>query len=166
MTLKLWCGYQKIWRVDDLWYARCMQLPIKRIDTTLPLPEYKTQGAVAFDLSARLETTILPGKVGFVPLNVVIAVPPGYMLLLAARSSLQKRGVMMANGVGVIDEDYCGDTDEINAALYNFSDTAVVVPKGDRIVQGIILPIEKVEWQECVHMQAPSRGGFGTTGTT
>lgn len=141
-----------------------MQIPIKRFDTTLPLPEYKTQGAAAFDLYARVETTIQPHVVGYVPLNIAIQLPDDHFALMSARSSLHKRGLMMANGIGIGDADYCGNDDEYHAALFNFTDKEVVVEKGERIVQLLILPREKIQLVEREKFDAPNRGGFGSTG--
>ncbi len=149
-----------------MWYREQMNIRIKRFDPTLPLPEYKTEGAVAFDLAARIEVTIEAGKVGYVPLNVAIRPPDGHMLLLAARSSLHKRGVMLANGVGIGDEDFSGNTDEYHAALFNFSDLVVTIKRGDRIAQGMFVPIVRGGWNEVDDMGFPDRGGFGTTGNT
>lgn len=141
-----------------------MKIKIKRIDATLPLPERKTKGAVAFDLCSREKITIIPGKIGYVPLNVVIKVPEGYVLYLFARSGTHKRGLMLANGVGVMDVDFHGDEDEINAVYYNFTEYPVVVERGERIAQGVIQKREDVEWEEVSSMKKESRGAFGTTG--
>ena len=141
-----------------------MKIQIKRFDQTLPLPEYKTPGAAAFDLVARLEVTIAPQQVVLVPLNVALQLPDDHFALLVARSSLHKKGVMMANGVGVGDADYCGDDDEYRAALFNFTNEPVTIAKGDRIVQMIILPRTKVVFTEVEKLVAQSRGGFGSTG--
>ncbi len=137
---------------------------IRRIDKTLPLPEYKTAGAVAFDLSARVATTILPRGIAYVPLNVALEPPDGHMVLLAARSSLHKKGLMLANGVGIMDKDFSGNGDEYHAALYNFTDKPVSVERGERVVQGIFKPYEKAEWEEVEDLDNQTRGGFGTTG--
>jgi len=141
-----------------------MKIKIKRFDTSLPMPEYKTAGAAAFDLYARVETAIEPGKVGKVPLNIAIDIPEAYWALVAARSSLHKKGLSMANGIGVGDSDYCGDNDEYQAALLNFSDQPVTIEKGERIVQMLILPRQKVSLEEVEHLGNPDRGGFGSTG--
>jgi dUTP pyrophosphatase len=141
-----------------------MKIKIKRFDTTLPLPEYKTQGAAAMDLCARETVTIEPQTVGYVPLNIALEVPQDYWVLLSARSSLHKKGLVPANGIGVGDSDYCGDDDEYRAALFNFTQKKVVVERGERVTQIIILPREKIEFTEVKKMSAKNRGGFGTTG--
>jgi len=141
-----------------------MKITIKRFDKDLPLPEYKTAGAAAFDLYARQETSISPKTVKLVPLNIALQLPVNHWALLSARSSLHKKGLMVANGIGVGDFDYRGDNDEYQAALYNFSDKKAVIKRGERIVQMIILEREPVELVEKAQFNSKSRGGFGSTG--
>lgn len=141
-----------------------MNIKIKRFDKELPLPKRQTEGAAAFDISARETTTIEPGMVGYVPLNIAVATPPGYFLLVAARSSTHKKGLIMANGIGIGDPDFSGDADEYKAAYYNFGNNAVTVEKGDRIAQGIFVKVAEFEWTEVDEMPNKTRGGFGTTG--
>jgi dUTP pyrophosphatase len=71
---------------------------------------------------------------------------------------------MVANGVGVVDSDYCGPQDEVKVAVINVTQTAVMVAVGDRIAQGIVLPAPRVEWDEVTDLRSDSRGGFGATG--
>ncbi|MEK7187675.1 MAG: dUTP diphosphatase, partial [Patescibacteria group bacterium] len=71
----------------------------------------------------------------------------------------------LANGVGIIDQDFHGPEDELKLVAYNFSDKPVVIEKGDRLGQGMFVPIEKVEWEEVAKIKDTSRGGFGSTGT-
>ena len=137
---------------------------IKRFDVTLPLPEYKTPGAAGLDLVARLDVSIEPQSVGYVPLNIALELPEGYFAMIAARSSLHKKGLMLANGIGVGDYDYRGDGDEYTAALYNFTQQTGVVSKGERLVQLLILPVARVKIQEKKVLGNPNRGGFGSTG--
>lgn len=142
-----------------------MQVKLKLFDTTLPVPEYKTAGAAAFDLYARVETVIPAHQVGYVPLNIALQLPEGYWALVSARSSLHKRGLMMANGIGVGDYDYRGNSDEYKAALYNFTDQPVKIERSERIVQMMILEREPVQLQLVEQFtDAIDRGGFGSTG--
>lgn len=141
-----------------------MKIKIKKFDKSLPLPEHKTSGAAAFDLTARETIEILPKQIGYVPLNVAVETPTGYFMLIAARSSTHKKGLTKINGIGIIDPDYSGDEDEVKAAYYNFSDKPVVVEKGERIAQGVFVPVAQFEWDEVDSLQNKTRGGFGTTG--
>lgn len=142
-----------------------MKVLIKQFDTTLPLPEYKTDGAAAIDLYAREETTISAHGVGYVPLNIALQLPENHWVLLSARSSLHKRGLMLANGIGVGDYDYRGDGDEYKAALFNFTDKEVVIERAERICQMIVMQREKVEFQRVEKFETADRGGFGSTGS-
>lgn len=141
-----------------------LSVSFKRFDTTLPVPEYKTAGAAAFDLYAREETTIAPGEIGYIPLNIALQLPEDYWALVSARSSLHKRGLMLANGIGVGDHDFCGPNDEYRAPVFNFTKQAVVIEKAERVVQMIILKRPAVELHEKATFEGEDRGGFGTTG--
>src|SRR5678816_3348989 len=142
-----------------------MQIRIRRLDATVPLPTYATAESAGFDLSASAEVTVAPRQIALVPTGLVIEVPSGYFLGIFARSSTPlKRGLMVANGVGVVDSDYCGPEDEVKIAVLNFTGAPVKVAAGDRIAQGIILPFTRVSWQEVDTVRTDSRGGFGSTG--
>ncbi len=141
-----------------------MAIKIKRFDKELPLPEYQTAGAAALDLIAREAVTIEPGKIGYVPLNIAIEAPAGHFFLLAARSSTHKKGLMLANGIGIVDPDYCGDGDEVKAAFLNFTNESVSVARGDRVAQGMFVSFSRAEWNEVDMMNNDTRGGFGSTG--
>jgi len=129
------------------------------------LPTYGTNESAGFDLAASHDLTIEPGRVALVGTGLVIEVPTGYFLGIFARSSTPlKRGLMVANGVGVIDPDYSGPEDEVKIQVLNFTGAAIDVRRGDRLAQGIVLPAARVEWQEVDAIRSVARGGFGATG--
>jgi len=143
-----------------------MRLKIKRLNAAVGLPEPATAGAAGFDLAAAVDMEIPARSIRLVGTGLVIAVPEGHFLGIFARSSTPlKRGLMVANGVGIIDADYCGPADEIKIQLLNVTDQPVTVTRGDRLAQGIVLPCPRVEWEEVTEMDAPTRGGFGSTGS-
>jgi dUTP pyrophosphatase len=141
-----------------------MEMRIRRENKDIPLPEYKTAGAAAMDCAVREDVTIAAKSVGYVSLNVSIEPPPGHFILMAARSSLHKRGLMFANGVAIFDQDYCGDADEYKAILYNFTDEAVEVKQGERVGQIILMPYDRIAWNEVDSLNNTQRGGIGSTG--
>jgi dUTP pyrophosphatase len=143
-----------------------MKILMKLFDNTLPVPAYKSEKAAALDLYARETTIIQPGEVGMVPLNIALQLPPNHWVLMSARSSLHKKGVLMANGIGVGDEDYCGDNDEYRAALLNYTQKPVTIERGERIVQMIVMQREPVKLEIVEKLDGKDRGGFGSTGTT
>ena len=87
------------------------------------------------------------------------------MWLIAARSSTpRKKGLFVPHGVGIIDQDYCGPEDEVKVQVWNPTDREIVVERGERIAQAILVRIEKANWHESATTQATTRGGFGSTG--
>lgn len=141
-----------------------MKVRIKRVDKSLPLPVYETNGSVGFDLIAREALSIEPGMIELIPSNVIIAVPMGYMLAVASRSSTpKKKGLTQPHGFGIIDHDYCGPEDEVKIQVYNFSPSPVNIERGEKIAQGVFVRVDKFEWEEVDSIQTQSRGGFGST---
>lgn len=142
-----------------------MRVKIKRLDPTLPLPDYHTSGACAFDLYAR-ETTVVPAN-GYrrVPTNFIIKVPKGYALFISLRSGTPKKfNLLGPNAPGLIDQDYFGPDDEIHVAVYNYGETDVSLERGVRFAQGTFVKIDRVNWEEVSTVAPKSRGGFGSTG--
>ena len=142
-----------------------MKIAVHRLHASVPLPRYETSGAAGFDLAASADVTIEPGAVALVPTGLVIAVPAGHFLGIFARSSTPlKKGLMVANGVGVVDSDYCGPEDEVKVAVLNFTREPVHVFAGVRIAQALLLAAPRVAWEESAELRDQSRGGFGATG--
>jgi len=138
---------------------------IHRLSATATVPAYQTAGSAGFDLASSVEMVVEPGAVALVPTGLVIEVPDAHFLGIFARSSTPlKRGLMVANGVGIVDSDYCGPTDEIKIEVFNFTPRPVTVRPGDRLAQGIIMPFVRAEWQESSGPSRAARGGFGATG--
>ena len=130
------------------------------------LPRYQTPGAAAFDLAAAADLVVAPGQLALVPTGLVFAVPEGHFLAIVARSSLPKRGLIVANGLGVLDSDYRGPADEARVLVLNYTDTPVTVTRGDRIAQAFVLRVPRVAFVPLTHDDDEgSRGGFGSTGT-
>jgi dUTP pyrophosphatase len=142
-----------------------MRLKIRRLDSTVSLPAYGTNESAGFDLAAAHEVTVAPRQIALVRTGLVIEVPPGYFLGIFARSSTPlKRGLLVANGVGVIDPDYSGPNDEVMIQVLNVTERDVSIARGDRLAQGIVLPAPRVTWDEVEEIRQITRGGFGATG--
>jgi len=142
-----------------------MNVNIKRIDTSLPLPEYQTSGSVAFDLYSRIDMEIPAREVALIPTNLIIEAPPGYMLVVVTRSSTPKKmGLSVPHGIGIIDQDFSGPEDEIHLQVYNFTDNPVRIEKGKRIGQATFVRVDRAEWDEIDEVKNETRGGFGSTG--
>ena len=142
-----------------------MNVNLKRLDTSLPLPKFESKGACGFDFLAREERTVAPKQIELIPANTIIEVPEGHMLMIAPRSSTpRKTGLCFPHSIGIIDQDFCGEEDEIQIQVMNFTDKPVTIKKGDRIAQGLFVKIEKAEWIEVTEITAKTRGMFGSTG--
>jgi dUTP pyrophosphatase len=137
-----------------------MKVKIKRFDKDFELPAPELNAA-CFDYVCRETVTVDSHEIKPIAQNVAYKVPDGYAMLMFTRSSTAKRkGLMLANNVGVIDPFYCGDKDEVLAFVYNFTDKPVTVEAGDRIVQGMLIKSEQVVWQEVDSMNDEGHGGY------
>ncbi len=141
-----------------------MDISIRRISPTAPFPQYHTPGAAAFDLAVIEGKTLQSNERALFATGLVIKVPEDHVLILAPRSSNAKKGIRLSNGIGVIDSDYCGPTDELKLALHNIGSAPYTVEAGERIAQGLFIPISRATFLEPAVWEEKDRGGFGTTG--
>jgi len=143
-----------------------MRIKIKKTRPDAILPEYQTAAAAGCDFHAAIDESqiIKPGERVATPTGLAMEIPVGYVLHIYARSGLSlKHGIIMANGVGVIDADYRG---EIAILMTNAGDTDFVVEPNMRIAQGVIVRHETAEWAEVDDLSETDRGegSFGSTG--
>ena len=148
-----------------------MELKIKALDARIgreiPAPHYATAGAAAMDLCACIDApiTISAGARAVISTGIAIALPDAqHVALLFARSGLGiKKGICLANGVGVIDSDYRG---EIRVGLANISAEDYTVMPGDRIAQLMIVPVvcPSVSFVDELDETERGAGGLGSTG--
>ena len=135
----------------------------------MEMPAYATDGSAAVDLRAAIDegttVTIAPGERAMIPTGIAIAPETSDVVaIVAARSGLAvKKGICLANGIGVIDSDYRG---EIAVGLLNTSHEPFVVNRGDRIAQMMFMPVLAAKLVESASLDETARGagGFGSTG--
>lgn len=138
----------------------------KKLHPNAVAPEYKTPGAAAFDFGLIEDVVIPPRSFVRVRTGLVIQTPEQHVLLIVSRSSNpSKKGIDLANSIGIIDSDYRGPNDEISLMLENITDTEVRLAAGERVAQGLIVPVPQVTLEEISgDIVEADRGGFGTTG--
>ena len=104
------------------------------------------------------------GQYAMIPLGVAMKLPEGYEAHIVPRSSTYKNyGLIQTNHMGVVDESYCGDNDQWHMPVYALRDTVIHV--NDRICQFRIMEHQpKIVFEEVENLNAPDRGGFGSTG--
>lgn len=130
-------------------------------------PKQATPGSAGYDLHAHIEDNIpfaiTHKKTQTIHTGVSVAIPEGYVGLITPRSSLGKRGLALANTVGVIDSDYRG---EILLVVTNHSEKPVNVRQGDRIAQLLLVPVFNPALEVVDELPGTVRGlgGFGSTG--
>jgi len=142
-----------------------MDVLIKRLDASVPLPSYAKAGDSGADLATRIDFTIQPGERMLVPTGISIALPNGYVALVHPRSGLAiKHGISMVNTPGTVDVGYRG---ELQVILINHDLTQPVsFKKGDRIAQLVIQKVEHAQFVEVENLPGSERSadGFGSTG--
>ena len=116
------------------------------------------------DLRAAKEMELKAGQYAMIPLGVAMKLPEGYEAHIVPRSSTYKNyGLIQTNHMGVVDESYCGDNDQWHMPVYALRDTVIHV--NDRICQFRIMEHQpKIVFEEVENLNAPDRGGFGSTG--
>lgn len=116
------------------------------------------------DLRAAERVCLFKGDYRAINLGVSIEVPEGYEALLVPRSSTFKNwGIIQANGIGIIDESYCGDDDVWMMPVY--ATREAIIEKGDRICQFRIIKHQPdLDIKEVESLGNDNRGGFGTSG--
>jgi dUTP pyrophosphatase len=138
------------------------------IGETIPLASYTTPGAAAIDLRACLEEEIgiQPGQTVLVGSGIAVNIKdPNIVGIIVPRSGLGiKKGIVLANTMGVIDSDYQG---EIMIGLFNRSKHGYTVKPAERICQMLFMPVIKATLQlvqEFSNATLRGGGGLGHTG--
>ena len=139
---------------------------IKKLNSRVKLPKYKTDGSSGMDLMAFLDksVSILPKKSELIPTGISIAIPNDTEVQIRPRSGLAaKNNISVLNTPGTIDSDYRG---ELKVILYNHGSEEFIVNNDDRIAQMVLVPIMKASFEEVESLPDTirGRGGFGSTG--
>ena len=139
---------------------------VKRLDTKVKIPEYKTIGSSGMDLMAFIESSIkiLPNTLELIPTGLSIAIPEDLEIQIRPRSGLAaKSNIGVLNSPGTIDSDYRG---ELKIILFNHGNKDFIVNNNDRIAQMVLTPVIKMEIEEVDQLPKTIRGsgGFGSTG--
>ena len=143
-----------------------VKILVKKLDSRVKLPSYKTIGSSGMDLMALTDKPIiiLPKKSYLVPTGISVAMPKNYEIQIRPRSGLAaKNNISVLNTPGTIDSDYRG---EIKIILFNHGSDEFLINNGDRIAQIVLMPVHKIDFEEVDNLPDTVRGegGFGSTG--
>ena len=139
---------------------------VKKLDSKVKLPEYKTSGSSGMDLMAFIKSPIkiAPNSVELISTGLSIAIPEDLEIQIRPRSGLAaKSSIGVLNAPGTIDSDYRG---ELKIILFNHGNKDFVVNNNDRVAQMVLTPVIKMELEEVDQLPETLRGsgGFGSTG--
>jgi dUTP pyrophosphatase len=130
------------------------------------IPKRATESSAGYDLASVEDITIMPNEIKMIPTGLKAQMPKNEALFIFARSSLGiKKGLMMTNGVGVVDADYYNNPaneGHLMVSLINIGDKPVQILKGERVAQGIFMGYQKTTDDEAGSMTR--LGGFGSSG--
>ena len=139
---------------------------IKKLDSSVELPTYKTDGASGMDLMAFIKEpiTLKPDSSCLVPTGLSVAFSNDFEIQIRPRSGLAaKNNISVLNTPGTIDSDYRG---ELKVILFNHGNSDFLINNKDRIAQMILTPVVKMDLEETDDLPETIRGegGFGSTG--
>ena len=147
-------------------------MKFERVSTFTPyvnLPVRATADSAGYDFECACDTEVAPHSIALIPTGVKAKIDDGYYLQLALRSSTpKKKGLILANAIGIVDSGYWGpdgakDEGHIMFQVYNFTDKPVTVLAGERIGQGVFLRYYTTDNDRATGERAGR--GFGSTGT-
>ena len=137
-------------------------------DKNINLPERKTKYSAGYDVECAEDVIIPSFKKGMKPTLVKTGIKAymqdnEYLMLVNRSSNPGKKGLVMANSVGIIDKDYYGNPDNdghIMFAFYNMKEEDIEIKKGDCIGQAIFMPYLLADDDNA---NGERTGGFGST---
>lgn len=140
-------------------------IKIKLLNKNAKVPTYATVGAACFDIYATDNCDLPWGEQWTIRTGLAFEIPEGKALMIYSRSGHGfKSGVRLGNCVGIIDSDFRG---ELKVCIRNDGDSVFSVRVGDRIAQGMIIDVERYEFEAVDELSDTARGagGFGSTGS-
>jgi len=143
-----------------------VKILVRKLDPSVKLPEYKTDGASGMDLVAFIKEPVCvkPKQSCLISTGLSVAFSNNYEIQIRPRSGLAaKNNISVLNTPGTIDSDYRG---EIKVIIFNHGGTDFIINNGDRIAQMILSPVAKIQFEETSDLPQTVRGkgGFGSTG--
>ena len=118
------------------------------------------------DLRSAEDVTMFLGEYKMISLGVAMQLPEGYEAHIAPRSSTFKNfGIILVNGIGIVDHSYCGDNDIWKFPALCLKHEGTIIKKGDRIAQfRIVKKQPEIRFETVEHLDGVNRGGIGSTG--
>ena len=140
-------------------------MKIKPLVKDFIIPEYERELSGGMDIYLQQDVTLNVGSDNVINLGFAAEVPEGHIAMLLPRSSTGMKGIALRNTVGIIDADYRGEW-IAHITLDSICDKPIAYKRGERILQAVIVPFNKVEIELSDTLSQTGRGdtGFGGTG--
>ena len=135
----------------------------KNPNVNIQLPTRATEHSAGYDFYSPVDITIQPNETVMIWTDVKAHMYYDNALFIIPRSSMGKQPIMIANTIGLIDSDYCGNESNdgnIGFRLLNLGNTPYEIKIGDRIGQGVFIKYGTVKDDSATGIRA---GGFGST---
>lgn len=139
----------------------------KTKDVKSPVRGHDTDAGIDFFIPNDFENTaVFPGRDILLDSGIKVIVPKGYALIFKEKSGVATKKKLTA-GASVVDSDYRG---EVHFHLFNSGDQPQVLRPGEKIIQGLVVPISLCKPQEISNEEyeknetARGESGFGSTG--
>lgn len=142
-----------------------MKIKIMKLHEDASIPSYAHIGDSGFDIKSIESINVKPNSTGLVKTGIALKIETGYELQIRPRSGNSlKTKLRVANSPGTVDSSYTG---EICVIVDNISTDDIIIEKGFKIAQGVIMPVIQAEFELVDSLDATDRGsdGFGSTGT-
>lgn len=154
------------WRVEEM-----SEMNVYLSRPGARIPTYATSGSACFDIYAVLDepVPVRNGESVIIPTGLKLDIPVGYALMIYSRSGHGfNSDVRLSNCTGVIDSDYIGEVMVKLTQDVDHCEGVFWVNHGDRIAQGMLIPVEQVTFKqinEPPQQKTDRQGGFGSTGS-
>lgn len=137
-------------------------LLVKKLVKDVCLPEYMMETDVGLDIRANENISLMPMEQKAVKTGIALKIPEGHVGLIRDRAGIVDK-IGVHTSAGTFDPAYTG---EVSIMLINLGDEEIMIEKGMRIAQLIVLPVQKVQIKEVKELPMTIRGkkGFGSTG--
>lgn len=149
---------------ENLSFAPAENVQLVKLHSEAVIPEYKKSGDSGFDLCCIEPITIKPGEVAIIHTGIALAIPEGFEVQIRMRSGASlNTPLIIPNAPATIDSGYRG---ELGIIVRNIGDAAYTVKKGERIAQGVLMPVIRAQFCEVEKLPESDRGasGYGSTG--
>lgn len=129
----------------------------------VPVRNKTDEGAAGYDVKSGIEYTLYPNETKVIGTGVKCALPANTFAMIASRSGLSIKGIVVQNAPGIIDQTYRG---EWGVILHNYGENPFKINIGDRIAQCVLMSYNTMEFKEVDTLDETSRGsnGFGSSG--